>query len=57
MDSFESQWLGCWRGALLGALTNIDDIVAVQKATDTLLDKADVAGLNRELVQVCKINP
>lgn len=50
--NLEQQWLGCWRGMMLGVLTNDDDKKRLKSAATKFLAKIDHPSGDEQLVQV-----
>lgn len=50
--NLEQQWLGCWRGMMLGVLTNDDDKRRLKSAATKFLAKIDHPSGDEQLVQV-----
>lgn len=50
--NLEQQWLGCWKGMMLGVLTNDDDKKRLKSAATKFLDKIGHPSGDEQLVQV-----
>lgn len=50
--NLEQQWIGCWRGMMLGVLTNNDDKKRLRSAATKFLAKIGHSSGDEQLVQV-----
>lgn len=52
----ESQWLGCWRGVILGALCCAEDKKRLKSAVAKFLKQVEIGSTKKELVEVWLIS-